>query len=113
MRSGLGTLLPVLCHQNISPDQPSPSHAAPWTDISLTQHDTRHNEHRGTQVNVWEVALFLILLLFSCSNAYRYDAGKANPRGIPQAPFVEKVEDFVKSPEEVEMVLNKFQDFLQ
>ncbi|CDO51351.1 similar to Saccharomyces cerevisiae YGR078C PAC10 Part of the heteromeric co-chaperone GimC/prefoldin complex, which promotes efficient protein folding [Geotrichum candidum] len=42
-----------------------------------------------------------------------YDAGKANPRGIPQAPFVEKVEDFVKSPEEVEMVLNKFQDFLQ
>jgi hypothetical protein len=66
------------------------------------------------------LALFLFVFFvffwyfsFFCSNAYRYDAGKTNPRGIPQAPFVEKVEDFVKSPEEVEMVLNKFQDFLQ
>lgn len=43
----------------------------------------------------------------------RFDVGKTNPRGIPQAPFVERVEDFVKSQDQVEMVLSKFQDMLQ
>lgn len=42
-----------------------------------------------------------------------FDVGKTNPRGIPQAPFVEKVEDFVKSHDQVELVLNRFQDFIE
>lgn len=36
-----------------------------------------------------------------------------NPRGIPQAPFVEKVEDYVKDPADFEKILSIFQERLQ
>ncbi|TPX18198.1 uncharacterized protein E0L32_002707 [Thyridium curvatum] len=36
----------------------------------------------------------------------------ANPRGIPQAPFVDKVEDYVTSREEVEPTLRRFQEMI-
>ncbi|ONH69621.1 Prefoldin subunit 3 [Cyberlindnera fabianii] len=36
-----------------------------------------------------------------------------NPRGIPQAPFVEKVDDYVKKPEDFEKVMAMFQERLQ
>lgn len=35
-----------------------------------------------------------------------------NPRGIPFAPFVDKVEDYVTSREEVEGIMNKFQEMI-
>ncbi|VVT55627.1 uncharacterized protein SAPINGB_P004672 [Magnusiomyces paraingens] len=42
-----------------------------------------------------------------------FDITKTNPRGIPQAPFVEKVENFVKSSDDVQLVLSKFEDMIQ
>ncbi|KAI1822211.1 Prefoldin subunit-domain-containing protein [Xylaria intraflava] len=35
-----------------------------------------------------------------------------NPRGIPQAPFVDKVEDYVSSRQEVEATLRNFQEMI-
>ncbi|KAK8046907.1 hypothetical protein PG996_014971 [Apiospora saccharicola] len=40
------------------------------------------------------------------------EAGATNPRGIPQAPFVDKVEDYVTSREEVEGTLRNFQEMI-
>jgi len=37
----------------------------------------------------------------------------ANPRGIPTAPFVDRVEDYVASRAEVESTLKKFQEMIQ
>jgi hypothetical protein len=39
-------------------------------------------------------------------------AGAANPRGIPQAPFVDRVEDYVSSRDEVEQTLRNFQEMI-
>lgn len=36
-----------------------------------------------------------------------------NPRGIPQAPFVEKVEDYIKDPADFEKIMSIFQERLQ
>lgn len=41
-----------------------------------------------------------------------FDTKKTNPRGIPEAPFIEKVEDFIKNPSDFEMVFGKFQEHL-
>ncbi|ORY98045.1 Prefoldin subunit-domain-containing protein [Syncephalastrum racemosum] len=35
---------------------------------------------------------------------------EANPRGIPQSPFVERVEDYVSDAEPADVVLRKFQE---
>lgn len=35
-----------------------------------------------------------------------------NPRGIPFAPFVDKVEDYVTTRAEVEPTMNKFQEMI-
>lgn len=37
---------------------------------------------------------------------------KTNPRGIPCAPFVDRVEDYVSSREEVEGTLKNFQEMI-
>jgi len=39
-------------------------------------------------------------------------AVRANPRGIPFAPFVDRVEEYVTSPDEVEPTLRKFQEMI-
>lgn len=41
------------------------------------------------------------------------DGSYVNPRGIPQAPFVQKVEDYVKSRDQVEPMIKKFQEMIQ
>lgn len=41
-----------------------------------------------------------------------FNSAKTNPRGIPEAPFVEKVEQYVKSPEDFDMCFSKFQEHL-
>ncbi|AGO12551.1 AaceriAER210Cp [[Ashbya] aceris (nom. inval.)] len=41
-----------------------------------------------------------------------FNSTKTNPRGIPEAPFVERVEDFIKDPSEFELCFNKFQERL-
>lgn len=41
-----------------------------------------------------------------------FNSTKTNPRGIPEAPFVENVEDYIKNPEDFEMCFGKFQDHL-
>lgn len=40
------------------------------------------------------------------------DATPTNPRGIPYAPFVDKVEDYVSSREDVEPTLRSFQEMI-
>lgn len=40
------------------------------------------------------------------------DATPSNPRGIPYAPFVDKVEDYVASREDVEPTLRSFQEMI-
>ncbi|AQZ11504.1 PAC10 (YGR078C) [Zygosaccharomyces parabailii] len=40
------------------------------------------------------------------------NTGKTNPRGIPEAPFVEKVEDFIKDPSDFDLCFSKFQERL-
>ncbi|KAI1082408.1 Prefoldin, subunit 3 [Whalleya microplaca] len=44
--------------------------------------------------------------------AAQKDAAPTNPRGIPFAPFVDKVEDYVSSREEVESTLRSFQEMI-
>ncbi|KAL2891527.1 putative prefoldin subunit 3 [Ceratocystis lukuohia] len=39
-------------------------------------------------------------------------AGETNPRGIPKAPFVDRVEDYVTSHDEVEGTLRNFQEMI-
>ncbi|AMD19079.1 HBR178Cp [Eremothecium sinecaudum] len=41
-----------------------------------------------------------------------FNSSETNPRGIPKAPFVENVEDFVKEPSDFELCFNKFQERL-
>ncbi|CCH61393.1 hypothetical protein TBLA_0E03390 [Henningerozyma blattae CBS 6284] len=41
-----------------------------------------------------------------------FNSTKTNPRGIPEAPFVEKVEDYIKKPTDFELVFNQFQEHL-
>ncbi|KAK9236243.1 Prefoldin subunit-domain-containing protein [Lipomyces kononenkoae] len=38
--------------------------------------------------------------------------GYVNPRGIPQAPFIEVVEDYVRNRDQVQSVLQSFQEML-
>ena len=42
----------------------------------------------------------------------RKDVAPTNPRGIPYAPFVDKVEDYVSSREDVEKTLKSFQEMI-
>lgn len=49
------------------------------------------------------------VLTCACSGK---DATPSNPRGIPYAPFVDKVEDYVASREDVEPTLRKFQEMI-
>ena len=42
----------------------------------------------------------------------RKDVAPTNPRGIPYAPFVDKVEDYVSSRAEVETTLKSFQEMI-
>jgi len=39
-------------------------------------------------------------------------AAETNPRGIPTAPFVDKVEDYVTTREDVEPTLRNFQEMI-
>ncbi|KAI1344521.1 Prefoldin, subunit 3 [Xylariaceae sp. FL0016] len=45
-------------------------------------------------------------------NATGKDATPSNPRGIPYAPFVDKVEDYVTSRDDVEGTLRSFQEMI-
>ncbi|KAL7619817.1 peptide chain release factor 1 [Parahypoxylon ruwenzoriense] len=44
--------------------------------------------------------------------AVEKDAAPTNPRGIPYAPFVDKVEDYVTSREDVQSTLRSFQEMI-
>ncbi len=44
---------------------------------------------------------------------FQFNSSIVNPRGIPQAPFVEKVEDFIKTAEDVDPLLKQFNEMLQ
>jgi hypothetical protein len=41
------------------------------------------------------------------------EKANANPRGIPTAPFVDRVEDYVTTRADVEGALKKFQEMIQ
>lgn len=60
------------------------------------------------------VAMSLYSCLYHSHSLLTSRPTKTNPRGIPQAPFIEKVEDIVKNPEQdFENVMKAFQDRLQ
>jgi hypothetical protein len=40
------------------------------------------------------------------------DEAPTNPRGIPYAPFVDKVEDYVSTRDDVEPTLRSFQEMI-
>lgn len=42
----------------------------------------------------------------------RKNAAPTNPRGIPYAPFVDKVEDYVTTRADVEATLKSFQEMI-
>lgn len=42
----------------------------------------------------------------------RKDAARTNERGIPYAPFVDRVEDYVTSRADVEPTLKRFQEMI-
>ncbi|KAI8966328.1 Prefoldin, subunit 3 [Daldinia sp. FL1419] len=44
--------------------------------------------------------------------AIQKDTAPTNPRGIPQAPFVDKVEDYVTSRDDVQSTLRSFQEMI-
>ncbi|KAI1659524.1 Prefoldin, subunit 3 [Daldinia decipiens] len=44
--------------------------------------------------------------------AAQKDGATTNPRGIPQAPFVDKVEDYVTSRDDVQSTLRSFQEMI-
>lgn len=41
-----------------------------------------------------------------------FNSTKTNPRGIPEAPFVEKVETYIKDPNDFDLCFGKFQERL-
>lgn len=43
---------------------------------------------------------------------FRNKDAPTNPRGIPYAPFVDKVEDYVSSRDDVEGALKNFQEMI-
>ncbi|KKA27013.1 hypothetical protein TD95_000530 [Thielaviopsis punctulata] len=47
-----------------------------------------------------------------CANGFPNAHSETNPRGIPKAPFVDRVEDYVTSHEEVETTLRNFQEMI-
>ena len=49
-----------------------------------------------------------ILFVSVLSHLNRY----TNPRGIPRAPFVDKVDEYVTSPEDINGTLRKFDEML-
>jgi len=55
--------------------------------------------------------LDLFALMLTKAAPARKDA-PTNPRGIPYAPFVDKVEDYVTSRADVESTMNKFQEMI-
>jgi hypothetical protein len=48
----------------------------------------------------------------SANSLSRKDIAPTNPRGIPYAPFVDKVEDYVASRADVETTLKNFQEMI-
>jgi len=46
------------------------------------------------------------------ANISRKALAPTNPRGIPQAPFVDNVEDYVSNHEQVEITLRNFQEMI-
>lgn len=56
---------------------------------------------------------FNIFLIFPAKLTFsRKDVAPTNPRGIPYAPFVDKVEDYVSSRAEVDTVMKNFQEMI-
>jgi len=51
-------------------------------------------------------------MLMGVSLGRRQDDAPSNPRGIPKAPFVDKVEDYVTGRAEVEQTLRSFQEMI-
>jgi hypothetical protein len=51
-------------------------------------------------------------LLLTDTTGVKRDATASNPRGIPYAPFVDKVEDYVTSRADVEPTLRRFQEMI-
>lgn len=49
-----------------------------------------------------------ILSVYDAKLTLRY----TNPRGIPRAPFVDKVEEFISGPEDINATLHKFDEML-
>lgn len=53
-----------------------------------------------------------VLYVWRTNTANRKDVAPTNPRGIPYAPFVDRVEDYVSSRVDVEPTLKNFQEMI-
>lgn len=53
-----------------------------------------------------------IYIFANADQNYRRDLAATNPRGIPYAPFVDRVEDYVTTRADVEKTLKNFQEMI-
>jgi prefoldin subunit 5 len=68
----------------------------------------KHDGVRSSKVRSHERSYCLLV----ADTTNRKDVAKTNPRGIPYAPFVDKVEDYVTSRADVEATLKSFQEMI-
>jgi len=54
----------------------------------------------------------LLTMTTELMTIFRSSSTSANPRGIPLAPFVDDVEDYVSSRDDVETTLRSFQEMI-
>ena len=65
----------------------------------------------SSKANVYDTAIRLAWNVGEADKKSRKDAA-TNPRGIPYAPFVDKVEDYVSSRAEVDQTMKNFQEMI-
>ena len=78
--------------------------------LKLPSSSLRGHVKQGTKVRNLAISLFKVTHSLSRA-AYSKDA-QTNPRGIPYAPFVDKVEDYVSSRAEVDGTMKSFQEMI-
>jgi hypothetical protein len=76
--------------------------------------DHVHNGRHGTKVSTCcQILLQCVAYAPGLTKPTRKEVvAPTNPRGIPYAPFVDKVEDYVTSRADVEKTLKKFQEMI-
>jgi hypothetical protein len=82
--------------------------------VAVDSHNVFHRQGSRNRVRFSSPIIFRVARRAAnlCTSDCSKEAGATNPRGIPYAPFVDKVEDYVTSREEVEGTLRQFQEMI-